>query len=135
MTEAATSRAVVVRLLEAFGRGDFDTAANLFAMDATLWVVGNLPFSGTLVGRKEIAERNLIPSGKLSLPGSTSIELGMIISHGQHVAAEWVFKRKTLDGRDYANAFCGLFEVREGEITKMREYLDTLYAKEMLWSS
>jgi ketosteroid isomerase-like protein len=123
----------VLRFLDLLGRGDFEGAAELFAEGATFWVPGSLPFSGTLHGRQEILEKNLLPSRSLTVPGTASLEVGTVVAEGAYVAAEWIFRRKTLDGRDYENTFFGLFQMRNGEIQSLREYLDTQYAKDMLW--
>lgn len=128
------NKAIVIRFLEALTQGDIAKAAEAFAENATFWVPGSLPFSGTLHGRKEIVEKNLLPSIELGIPGTTRVEFGTMVAEGEYVAAEWTFKRKTARGRDYANQFFGLFRIRDGEIQSFREYLDTLYAKEMLWS-
>jgi len=127
------NRSVVLNMLGAVGRGDFDGAMECFAENATFWVPGNMPFSGTLRGRQEIYDKNFLPSEKLSVPGSVKVEIGRTVSEGSYVAAEWVFMRKTVQGRDYRNVFFGLFEVRGEKIQSVREYLDTQYAMDLLW--
>ncbi|HJQ16267.1 MAG TPA: nuclear transport factor 2 family protein [Allosphingosinicella sp.] len=127
------AKEVVLALLEAYGRGDFEAATALFADDATLWIPGRLPFSGTLTGKEAIYRENLLPSAQMSMPGSVSVEIGTVIAEGDRVAAEWVFSRITLDGRKYRNVFFALFEVEGGKVKSMREYLDTQYAMDMLW--
>lgn len=128
------SKEVVLALLDAYGRGDFEAAMELFADDATLWIPGRLPFSGTLKGKDAIYRENLLPSAQMSMPGSVTVEIGNVIAEGNRVAAEWVFGRTTLDGRKYRNVFFALFEVENGKVKSMREYLDTQYAMDMLWS-
>ena len=125
---------VVLRFFQAINQGNMEAAADTFAEDATFWVPGSLPFSGTLRGRKAILEKNLIPSVKLSVPGTLKVEVTNIIAEGEYVAVEWITRRTTVSGRDYLNYFHGLFQVRGGEIRSLREYLDTLYAKEVLFS-
>jgi len=132
--EEQDRKSVVLTYLNACGRGDFEEDINCFAENATFWVPGRMPFSGTLHGRTEIYEKNLLPSAKLSVPGSVSIEIGSVVAEGYKVAAEWVFSRTTLSGKAYRNVFFGLFEVINSKIDSMREYLDTQYAKDMLWS-
>ena len=130
-----SSKEVVLAVLEAYGRGDFDTAIKHFAEDATLWIPGRLPFSGTLAGKDAIYRENFLPSAQMSMPGSVSVEIGNVIAEGDRVAAEWVFNRTTLDGRTYRNVFFALFDIEDGKIKSMREYLDTQYAMDMLWSN
>lgn len=124
----------VMKFFEGINAGDMEAAAEAFAEDATFWVPGSLPFSGTLHGRKSILEKNLLPSIKLSMPGTLKVEVRNIIAEGDLVAVEWVTSRKTISGRDYLNYFHGLFQVHDGKIQGLREYLDTQYAKEVLFS-
>ena len=132
--QARKNKETILNFLNLLDQGEFEEAAQIFAEDATFWVPGSLPFSGTLHGRQEILDKNFIPSRHLSVPGTTSLEIGTVLAEGDHVAAEWIFKRKTISGKDYENCFFGLFQMQDGKIQALREYLDTLYAKEVLWS-
>ena len=131
--ETERSRKVVLDLMAALGVGDFERAIELFDEDAVFWVPGRIPFSGTLHGKREIYEKNFRPSAELTAPGTFGIDVSKVIAEGKDVAAEFVFRRKTLDGRDYANNFFVLFVVENGKIMSMREHLDTQYAMDMLW--
>ena len=132
--QANDNKDIIFNFLRLLGQGEFEKAAQVFADDATFWVPGSLPFSGTLYGRQEILDKNLLPSRDLTVPGTSSIEIGTVIAEDDYVAAEWIFRRKTTGGKDYENYFFGLFQIRDGKIQSFREYLDTLYAKEMLWN-
>ena len=48
------------------------------------------------------------------------------------MALEWRVRARTARGSDYDNAYCGIFIVRDGQITAVREYLDSQYAAETL---
>ena len=124
----------VMKFFDGINAGDMEATADAFAGDATFWVPGSLPFSGTLHGRKAILQKNLIPSLKLSLPGTLTVEIRNVVAEGELVAVEWVTSRKTTSGRDYVNNFFGLFRVGDGKIQSLREYLDTQYAREVLFS-
>jgi uncharacterized protein len=50
------------------------------------------------------------------------------------VAIEWVAQGKSAKGKAYENYYLLLFEVKNGRIQAIREYVDTLYAKEVLFS-
>ena len=128
------SKRAVMKFFDGINAGDMEAAAGAFAEDATFWVPGSFPFSGTLRGRAEILEKNLLPSLKLSVPGTLKVEVTSLIAEGELVAAEWVTRRKTTRGRDYVNHFLGLFQIRNGKIQSLREYLDTQYAKDVLFS-
>ena len=132
--QAKDNKEIIYNFLRLLDQGEFEEAAQVFAEDATFWVTGTLPFSGTLHGRQEILDKNLLPSRDLTVPGTASIEIGTVIAEDDYVAAEWIFRRKTTSGKNYENYFFGLFQIRDGKIQSFREYLDTLYAKELLWS-
>ena len=132
--QAKNNKEPVLNFLHLLDKGEFEEAAQVFAEDATFWVTGSLPFSGTLYGRQEILDKNLLPSRDFTVPGTASIEIGTVIAEDDYVAAEWIFRRKTTSGKGYENFFFGLFQVSDGKIQSLREYLDTQYAKEMLWN-
>ena len=132
--QAKDNKEIIYNFLRLLDQGEFEEAAQVFAEDATFWVPGTLPFSGTLHGRQEILDKNLLPSRDFTVPGTASIEIGTVIAEDDYVAAEWIFRRKTTSGKNYENYFFGLFQIRDGKIQSFREYLDTLYAKELLWS-
>ena len=50
------------------------------------------------------------------------------------VVTEWTIRRKTDKGRDYENFFMARFEIKDGKIHLIREYLDTLTAKQVMFS-
>lgn len=108
-------------------------AVDLFADDSTLWLIGTLPFSGTLRGRKEILDKMYLPSLDRMASGTMTWQLRTVVAEGEHVVVEWTSQRKTPDGRDYENFLIALFHVRNGKIVSMREYLDTQRAKEAYW--
>jgi len=131
--DAQKSKQVVLDFFQSMNEGEFEKSGQFFAEDATMWVVGSTPFSGTMYGRQEILEKNFLPSKEFTVPGSASVELGDVIAEGDKVAAEWIFRRKMTSGKDYENYFFGLFSVKNGKIQTFREYLDTHYAQKMLW--
>ena len=61
-------------------------------------------------------------------PGSVSLEITRMIAEGDNVALQWTSRARTLDGDPYENHCIGVFTVRDGKITSVREYMDTHYA-------
>jgi ketosteroid isomerase-like protein len=127
------SKQVVLEFLRLLAAGEHEDAARMFAEDGTFWVPGTLPLSGTLTGPEEILEKNFRAGRKLTVPGTRQFVVGTVLAEGAHVAAEWIVRRKVVNGEDYENFFFGLFRVEGDKIASLREYLDTLYAKEKLW--
>ena len=58
-----------------------------------------------------------------------------IIADGEYAVAEWTTHARTRDGRCYDSDYAGVFRVVGGRLTAVTEYLDTAYAKQVLFSS
>lgn len=65
--------------------------------------------------------------------GTMTWRLIDVVTQGDKVVVEWTSERKTSAGRHYANNLIAIFEVRNGWIVSMREYLDTQKAGEAYW--
>ena len=44
------------------------------------------------------------------------------------VVLQWTSRARTASGRPYENGCIGVFQIRDGRIAAVREYMDTLYA-------
>ncbi|MBV8359026.1 MAG: nuclear transport factor 2 family protein [Deltaproteobacteria bacterium] len=125
------NKKVVFGFVEALLNGDIEAARATLADDATWWIPGSLPVSGTHYGKKAIFDDFM--SRVPFQPGSVSIQIRNALGEGEFVAVEWTTRAKTIKGSDYENSYNYLFEIRNGKIQSVREYLDTLYAKEVLF--
>ena len=67
---------------------------------------------------------------RLAEPGSVALEITDTIAEGNRVVLQWTSRARTRDGRDYENECLGVFTVRDGTIAAVREYMDTLYARD-----
>jgi ketosteroid isomerase-like protein len=56
-----------------------------------------------------------------------------MIADGDTVALEWHVSARNAAGDPYENDYCGIFVIRDGKITTVREYLDSRYAAELLF--
>lgn len=129
-TEAKT---VLRRYLDALTAGNLAAIAGSFAEDATWSIHGTLPLSGTRHGRGAIMEF-LASAGSLYQPGTQSFTFGEITAEADRAVLEWrVQGVAAATGRNYDNAYCGVFRVRDGRITEVREYLDSLHAAQVLF--
>jgi ketosteroid isomerase-like protein len=126
---------VVRRYLAALVAGDVDVIRDSFAPDATWTMHGDLPVAGPWIGRDEIVDTFLVAvGGALFEPGTQRFEFGTLIADGDHVALEWRVQARTAGGDRYDNEYCGIFEVRDGRIAAVREYLDSRYAARVLFA-
>ena len=130
----AENKNVVLGFVEALSSGNVEAAKETLADDATWWIPGSLPVSGTYRGKKAIFEDFMGKAQALFQPGSISIQVRNVIGEDDNVAVEWVARGKSAKGKNYENYYHLMFEVRNGKIHAIREYVDTLYAKEVLFS-
>ena len=127
------AKAVLRRYLDALTAGDLAAIAGSFAEDATWSIHGTMPLSGTKQGRDAIMEF-LTSAGSLYQPGTQSFTFGEITAEADRAVLEWRVRGvAAATGRNYDNAYCGVFRVRGGRITEVREYLDSLHAAQVLF--
>lgn len=125
---------IVLGFVEALSKGNLDAVSAALADDATWWLPGSLPVSGTHRGKKGILEGFFGKAVPLFEPRTLSISVQNTIAEGDCVAVEWIARGKSAKGKSYENYYNVVFEVKNGKIQAVREYVDTLYAKEVLFS-
>jgi uncharacterized protein len=124
------NKAVVLKFLEAMGKGDGATAATCLAPDAFTLAKGFGKFAGvrkfdTIIGTIE-AFKTLLPTGLV-------LEFESVTAEGDRVVAEFVGKSTTRDGQEYNNQYCMVFTVAGGKIKQVNEYFCTILADKVLW--
>lgn len=125
-----TSKSVVTRFLETFSGGDVDAIMNMMTDDATWWVAGTLELSGT----KTKAEFRELLSGISELcEGPIALTPKSMIAEGDTVAAEVESLARLRNGRVYNNEYHFLFEVSDGRIRRVKEYLDTMHTHDVFF--
>ena len=131
---ATENKQVVLGFVEALSSGNLDAINAALADDATWWLPGSLPVSGTHRGKKGIFDGFLAKAAPFFEPRTLSISVQNSIAEGDCVAVEWIARGKTAKGKNYENYYNVVFEVKNNKIQAVREYVDTLYAKEVLFS-
>lgn len=58
-----------------------------------------------------------------------------LLADGDAVALEWTSRARTVSGDPYENHCAAVFRVRDGRIAAVREYMDTLYASEVAFTT
>ena len=138
MQEVSTevSRAVVAGFFRALRAGDLDAVRATFAPDATWTLRGELPASGMWTGPGGIMD-GFFPQifGRLDPEVPVVQDVHRIIADGEYAVAEWTTHARTRDGRCYDSDYAGVFRVDGGHLAGVTEYLDTAYAKRVLFSS
>jgi ketosteroid isomerase-like protein len=138
MPEASTeaSRAVVASFFSALRAGDTGALRNIFAPDATWNLRGSLPASGKWTGRDGILD-GFFPQifGRLDPEVPVVQDVHRIVADGEYAVAEWTTHARTRNGRCYDSDYAGVFRVVDGRLAAVTEYLDTGYARQVLFSS
>jgi ketosteroid isomerase-like protein len=135
MAQAPDGKTVIRAYVSALLEGDVDAVRGLFAEDAT-WTLaaGDLPISGTFEGRDAILGGFLESALSRYEPGSIELQITGMTAEDDRVVLQWTTRARTRDGRPYENECIGVFVVRDGRIRSVREYMDTLYARDRAFS-
>jgi uncharacterized protein len=126
------NKQVIKRYVAALQAGDADAVRDFFAEDARWWLGGDLPISGTWIGRDTIMTDFFGTAMALYEPGSVNLEITGLLAEGDQVTLEWTSRARTAAGEPYENFCIGVFTVRDGRIASVREYMDTQYAHRVL---
>ena len=131
---SADPKTVVLDYLEDIKAGRHDAAYDAFAEDATWTTPPSLPWPGKFFGRKDIFEGYFAVDKGLFTTGMDSydLETRLVVTQGEHVVVEMTHRSTGLNGNEDVTDHCLVFDVREGRIQAVREYIDSLYLKESM---
>ena len=122
------SEEFVVRFLEVLSTGDLEKLRPMVHEEATWEPMGkSIPGAGLHVGRKGIIDEFLGPVRGLFEPGEPKVEILNMISKGPQVAAETQGRGTLKNGKAYDNRYVWIFELKDGMLYRLREYMDTAY--------
>jgi len=114
---------------EVLSQGDADAARELYAEDFEVWTAGTLPFSGS--SNKAQALEGM--SAVLGLfPKGLTFSVDAMTAEGGRVAIEAHSDGITAAGPRYQQTYHFLMEVRDGRITRFKEFMDTELARRVL---
>lgn len=118
----------VRRFFELLNAEDLEGVRALLTEDAA-WLpqARDMPGAGEYRGRDVIVDVFLKPIRGLFAPGSPSNQILSMASNGSLVLAETHGTGHLRDGRPYDNRYAWAFELRDGKISTVREYLDSYY--------
>ena len=131
---ADANKKLVLGFVEDLANGNIEAVEAAFADDASWWLPGSLPVSGTFSGKKDIFENFFGKAIPYFEPNTMSIQVKSAIAEDDAVAVEWIARAITATGKNYENFYHVRFDCKDGKIQAVREYIDTLYAKETLFS-
>ncbi|WP_433194758.1 nuclear transport factor 2 family protein [Nocardia sp. CA-107356] len=134
--DTQTSRDLIIRAWREFATQDPARIAAVFTPDAE-WLAP--PHNATaraldgtshLVGRDRIV-RFLATEFPTIFVADRSVDFTAIIADGTTVVVEERMRATLMNGNHYDNEYCFIFELRDGLIHRVREYMDTRRAEEM----
>jgi uncharacterized protein len=123
-TEEAANKRLVAEFMEVFSTGDVDAILGYLADSATWWVAGTMEgISGT---KDKAAFRQMLTGiADSTTTGAIRLTPHAWTAEGDRVAVETESYTELKNGRVYNNLYHFVFEVRDGKIQSVREYLDT----------
>jgi ketosteroid isomerase-like protein len=127
--DTQANKAVAARLFDRFSAGDLPGVLDLMTEDATWWLPGKpgqLPVVGTRT-KAQMARLFQAMLDRLEGPLRMTIKGG--IAEGEKVAIEVESLGTLKNGRTYNQEYHMLITVRDGKISAVREYLDTLHVQ------
>ncbi len=127
MTPAA-NRTVVTRFYELMNARRFPEMWELFADDATWAGGGNPPKAVHPISRMQEIIVDPMP---VFVTGGIDFTLHSMTAEDDRVAAEVSSHAELTTGKVYANQYHMLFRLRDGRIVEVKEYNDTLHAREV----
>lgn len=133
MATPAGNKRIVLSFLESLCRGDREGARAAFHEDATWQVPPSLGGPGVFRGRDTIFDVYFALDEKLYETGTREYDIEILgaVAEGNRVAVEMRHRGRTRDGRPYATDYHVLYELRDGLISAVREYFDSLYVRRL----
>jgi uncharacterized protein (TIGR02246 family) len=133
LSTSETTRAAMAAFVQAIEDGDEAALTAAFHPDATWWLPGALPVSGTWHGRDAILGEFLATVMARFEPGSFGLRTRSVTVDGDRAVLEWTVQARSLRGEDYTNDYLAVFEYRDGRIAAVREYMDTAVMARVLF--
>ncbi len=105
-------------------KGNPEAFLGNMADDVEFTIIGSTKWSGTFSGKQELVEKLLGPLGA-QLESGIAITPSNFIADGDFVAMQAKGKSTTKSGKPYDNTYCQVFQVVNGKVQRVTEYLDT----------
>ena len=123
------NKRVVLEFLDHQYSFHMEEAFALVADDATWWMPGKLPFSGTYSKAEIRAVFDTVPSRFVGVP---DMRITTVTAEDDRVAVEVEGHGTSVTGFEYDNTYHMLFRVRDGKIASCRNHQDINHIREMM---
>ena len=122
---------LVLDFFEVLSSGDLEKLRG-FYHGKSVWEpkVKDIAGAGKHVGM-DIIDKFLAPGRGMFEPGDPKVHVHSMFSADGWVCVESNSTGKTMDGKVYDNDYCWVFEISNGKIDAMREYMDSHYTAKL----
>ncbi len=129
MASIEENKQFVRDFFDALNHGDVDRIVAAYADDGQLETMGNTLISGVAT-RDEIAAA----AGGIYdvFPNGLRFTINDMVAEGDKVAVEAESEGEHVSGQTYANQYHFLFELRDGKLVSLKEYMDTELVTDVL---
>ncbi|MFC4004127.1 nuclear transport factor 2 family protein [Prauserella oleivorans] len=122
------NKELVASFMEVFSAGEVDKILSYLSDTATWWVAGNLEGISGTKNKKEFGEM-LAGLSALTVTGAIKLTPLAWTAEGDRVAVETESYSELKNGRVYNNLYHFVFEIRDGKIERIKEFLDTEHTR------
>ncbi|KAA9166334.1 nuclear transport factor 2 family protein [Amycolatopsis acidicola] len=127
-TAEELNKDTVAAFMEVFSTGDVPAILSYLDDSATWWVAGNLEGISGTKNKQEFGEM-LSGLSALTVSGAIRLTPKAWTAEGARVAVETESYSELRNGRVYNNLYHFVFEVRDGKILSIKEFLDTEHTR------
>jgi len=117
--------------MEARSRRDPTPFIAAMADDFVWRISGSSAWSGEYVGKADVCERLLKPL-YAQFVAPSSLTATRILADGDYVVVECQGDATKISGERYANTYCFVIRIQDGQLREMTEYMDTALVERVL---
>jgi ketosteroid isomerase-like protein len=129
---SAENKAVVKAYFDAVNKGHLtDDLLDHLTDDVTWWIQKASPTAGLYEGKAGV--KRLFSIDTPIFTAALEVKIVRMVAEGDTVVAEAEIKSRNKNGKEYVNQYSFWMDIRDGKICRVREYLDTLYAQQVLF--
>jgi ketosteroid isomerase-like protein len=125
------NKAIATRFLAAMESSDVPVLEELLAQDFVWWILGKPEYLATAGDHDRAFLLEFFKGSDAMFPNGARLTPSSMIAEGDRVAVEAEMVAVTATGAHYNNRYHFMFELRDGKIVRMNEYMDTYHAKDV----
>ena len=128
---AAENKQLMERVFAQMAEGDGQPFMDALADDARWTVIGSGPWSRTYEGKQAIVDQLMRPLFR-QFADQYRAHATRVIAEGEVVVVEARGQATTRSGKAYNQTYCYVFELEDGRVRALTEYIDTELVSQVL---